>query len=183
MAAAQGDPASRAWLVQHFTPVVFRYAMRTLGNEEDARDAAQDTMVKVLRNLERYEDRWRFITWVLSIARNTCIDEFRRRKRLVDIDAPDIPDTAAGPQELSSRKERAERLHEALQTLPPLYRDVLVLYHFEHLKYKEIADMLGIPIGTVMNRIFRARRKLREAYDQASAIDPAIAPGGQLHEA
>jgi len=162
---------------------VFRYALRTLGNVQDANDATQDTMVKLLRNLHRYQDRWRFITWVLTIARNTCIDEFRRRRRLVYTEIPEVADTSAGPQELSSRKERAERLHEALDTLPPLYRDVLVLYHFEHLKYKEIAEMLGIPIGTVMNRIFRARHKLRDAYDSHPGGEEIANPTGRAHEA
>ena len=77
----KGDEASRAWLVRQYTPAVFRFGLRMLGNEQDARDAAQDTLVKVLRNLHRYDSRWKFSTWVFTIARNTCIDEHRRRKK------------------------------------------------------------------------------------------------------
>ena len=165
--AVQGDADAREWLVRHYTPMVFRFCVRMLRNEQDASDATQDTMVKVLRALDRYDSHWKFSTWALGIARNTCIDEFRRRKRRSDKEAPDVADTAAGPLELVTRQARADRLHEALQEIPPLYREVLVLYHFEHLKYQEIADLLDIPIGTVMNRIFRARRKLRDAYDAA----------------
>lgn len=163
--AAQGDPEAREWVVRHYTPMVFRFCMRMLRNEQDASDAAQDTMVKVLRALDRYDSRWKFSTWALGIARNTCIDEFRKRKRRSDREAPEVADHGPGPLELTARQLRAERLHAALQQVPPLYREVLVLYHFEHLKYQEIADLLEIPIGTVMNRIFRARRKLRDAYD------------------
>ncbi len=151
--------------------MAFRYARRTLRNDQDARDAAQDTMVKVLRNLHRYDDRWRFTTWIIGIARNTCIDEFRRRKRRSDREGPEVTDPGPGPLELTSRARRADQLHRALTTLPPLYRDILMLYHFEHLKYREIAEMLEIPIGTVMNRIFRARRKLRDAY---TALDAPV---------
>jgi RNA polymerase sigma-70 factor, ECF subfamily len=141
-----------------------------LRDEQDARDAAQDTMVKVLRNLGRYNDRWRFSTWVIGIARNTCIDEFRKRRRRSDYEAPETADPGPGPDQLAARNQRADMLHSALDTLSPLYRDVLVLYHFEHLKYQEIADLLEIPIGTVMNRIFRARKKLRDAYDALGPV-------------
>jgi len=146
-----------------------------LRNEQDAMDAAQDTMVKVLRNLHRYDSRWKFSTWALGIARNTCIDEFRKRKRWSNHEMPEAVDQGPDPLELTDRQLRAERLYRSLERLTPLYREVLVLYHFEHLKYQEIADLLEIPIGTVMNRIFRARRKLRVAYD-ATPARPASSP-------
>lgn len=166
-----GDEQARAWLVNRYTPVVYRYARRMLRNDQDARDVTQDTLVKVLRSLERYDARWRFSTWVIGIARNTCIDEFRKRKRLSDYEAPEMVDPGPGPEQLAARNLRADRLHAALDELTPLYRDVLVLYHFEHLKYQEIADLLDIPIGTVMNRIFRARRKLRDAFEALEATE------------
>lgn len=168
-AARQGDPRARAWLAERYGPTVYRFALRMMRNEQDAHDVCQETMVKVLRNLHRYDARWRFQTWVLSVARNTCIDEFRRRKHRSYEEAPDVADPTPGPLELASSQERSVTLHTALAQVPPLYREVLVLYHFEHLKYREIADMLDIPIGTVMNRIFRARQKLRAAYEAAEA--------------
>ena len=163
--ASNGDEQARGWIVHHYTPVVYRFALRMLRNEQDARDVTQDTLVKVLRSLHRYDPQWRFGTWVISIARNTCIDEFRKRRRRSTSEAPDVADDAPGPDALTVRSEQAARLHGALGDLSPLYREVLVLYHFQHLKYQEIADLLAIPIGTVMNRIFRARRKLRVAYE------------------
>ena len=146
-----------------------------MGNEQDERDVTQETMVKILKNLHRYDSRWRFSTWIISIARNTCIDEFRRRKRRSYDEPPEIVDTSPTPDEITAQQRRAARLHRALAQIPPLYREVLVLYHFEHRKYREIADILDIPIGTVMNRIFRARRKLRTAYDAIDAVDGAAA--------
>ena len=172
VAARDGDDEARAWLVQRFTPPVFRFALRLLGDEQDARDAAQDTMIKVLRSLDRYDERWRFSTWIFGIARNTCSDEHRRRRRGGEPVDDEVVDTRPGPHELSSRAERARLLHAALQDVPPLYRDVLILYHFEHLKYEEIAEALDLPMGTVMNRIFRARKKLREALAARGGVEP-----------
>lgn len=164
-AARAGDASAVSWIVTRYTPMVYRFAWRMLGNEQDARDATQDTFVKVLRNLDRYDARWRFHTWVFGIARNTCIDEHRRRRHTSDEEVSDVMDHREGPLELTTRAERARLLQAALAEVPPLYREVLVLYHFEHLKYEEIAETLDLPMGTVMNRIFRARKKLRESYE------------------
>ncbi len=168
-AALEGDASARAWLVRKHSTPVFRFCLRMLGNQEDAQDAAQETMVKVLRNLHRYRSDWRFSTWVFGIARNTCIDEHRRRKRRRTTSEVEVVDKSASPYEVTESGMRAERLRAALDELPPLYREVLLLYHFEQLKYREIAELLELPLGTVMNRIFRARKKLRVIYDEHEA--------------
>jgi RNA polymerase sigma-70 factor, ECF subfamily len=138
-----------------------------LGNEQDAHDIAQDSLVKILKNLHRYDINRKFSTWAFGITRNTCIDLLRRRKRRSFEPPGDVPDMAPGPLTNVARSQRAQRLMQALDQLAPLYREVLVLYHFEHLKYREIADTLEVPLGTVMNRIFRARRQLRTVYEEA----------------
>jgi len=168
-AARDGDEQARAWLLQQYSVSVFRFCYRMLSNEEDAQDAAQESMVKVLRNLHRYDANWRFSTWVFGIARNTCIDEHRRRRRRRSSSQVEVVDTSPSPFERTERQERAGRLRSALDQVPPLYREVLLLYHFEQLKYREIADLLDIPLGTVMNRIFRARKRLRAVYDDLNA--------------
>jgi len=168
-AALEGDAKARAWLLQQHSTPVYRFCLRMLANQEDAQDAAQETMVKVLRNLHRYRSDWRFSTWVFGIARNTCIDEHRRRKRRRTTSEVEVVDRSASPYEITEQGMKAERLREALDELAPLYREVLLLYHFEQLKYREIADMLDLPLGTVMNRIFRARKRLRTIYDEHDA--------------
>jgi RNA polymerase sigma-70 factor (ECF subfamily) len=150
---------------------VYRFALRMLKNEEDARDVAQETLVKVLRNLHRYDADRAFSTWVFGIARNACIDEHRKRRRRAWDEPKDVVDQSPGPLVEVSRAQRAERLRLALDQLSPMYQEVLVLYHFEHLKYVEISETLEVPLGTVMNRIFRARKKLRNIYE---------AEGGEL---
>ncbi len=137
-----------------------------LNNDEDARDAAQDTLVKVLRHLDQYDPKRKFSTWVFGIARNTCIDEHRRRKRRSWDEPREVVDASPSPLSNVAKARRAHLLKDALEDLPPMYREVLILYHFEHLKYQEIADILELPIGTVMNRIFRARKKLRVLYQE-----------------
>lgn len=144
-----------------------------LSNDEDAGDAAQETLVKVLRNLDRFDPDRSFATWVFGIARNTCIDEHRRRKRRSWDEPGDVADIAtASPLQDAARSQRADLLERALVELPPMYREVLVLYHFEHRKYTEIAEILELPLGTVMNRIFRARKKLRALYEEHGGDQP-----------
>lgn len=165
-AARDGDESAQQWLLQKWSGPTFRYSMRMLANEQDARDAAQDTLVKVLRNLHRYDPKRKFSTWVFGICRNTCIDEHRRRKRRSYDEPKDVVDEGPTPLQEATRSQRAEQLLVALESVPPMYREVLVLYHFEHLKYTEIAEALELPLGTVMNRIFRARKKLRVLYEE-----------------
>ena len=172
LAARDGDGSAQSWIVQRWSTPVFRFCRRMLNNDQDGWDAAQDTLVKVLRNLHRYDPGRSFSTWVFGIARNTCIDEHRRRKRRAWNEPGDIVDLKASPLQDASRIQRASLLECALQDIPPMYREVLVLYHFEHKKYKEIAEVLDLPLGTVMNRIFRARKKLRTAYMQHGGDEP-----------
>ncbi len=164
-AARAGDPLAKEALVRRWTEPVYRFAYRMLLNEADARDAAQETLVKVLRNLDQFDMVRPFSTWVFGIARNTCIDEHRRRGRKSWEVPGDIPDLAPSPLQEATAAERAAQVTRALAELPPMYREVLVMYHFEHLKYVEIAEVIGVPLGTVMNRIFRARQRLRELYE------------------
>ncbi|MCO4743282.1 MAG: sigma-70 family RNA polymerase sigma factor [Proteobacteria bacterium] len=164
-AARAGDAEARAWLVERWQQPLFRFCRRMLSSDEDALDATQDTLVKMLRHLEQFDDKRNFSSWVFGIARNRCIDEHRRRKRRVYEEPGDLVDPGPSPIENTTRAQRADQLIDALGKLPPMYREVLVLYHFEHLKYAEISEALELPMGTVMNRIFRARRKLREAYE------------------
>lgn len=130
-------------------------------------------MVKVLRNLDRYDPSRPFATWVFQIARNTCIDEHRRRKRRPSRETKEIADDRnPSPLQMAAHHQRAEILERALQDLPPMYREIIVLYHFEHKKYTEIAEVLDLPMGTVMNRLFRARKKLRLAYEERGGDSP-----------
>jgi RNA polymerase sigma-70 factor, ECF subfamily len=132
-----------------------------LANDQDAMDATQETLIKVLTSLSRFDQSRRFSTWVFGIARNTCIDEHRRRRRRAPLPDREIASQAPSSLEITERQNRADVVLHALNQLGPIYREALTLYHYEHLKYREIAEILDLPIGTVMNRIFRARQQLK----------------------
>jgi RNA polymerase sigma-70 factor (ECF subfamily) len=164
-AARDGDAEARAWLCERLLGPVHRYTLRMLRNDADARDATQDTLVKVLKKLDQYDARRPFLAWALGIARNTCIDLYRQRQRRSWDEPGDVIDAAPTPFAVVAGNQDAARVQAALDRIGPMYREVLVLYHFEHLKYTDIAEVLELPLGTVMNRIFRARQHLRTAYE------------------
>lgn len=166
LSAIAGDQSAQSWLVESYTAPIFRYCYRMLRNTEDAQELTQEVLLRALRNIERFDPNRSFKTWVFSIARNACIDFHRKKRPTVSDAVVPLEDKGPLPSEITLQKERAQRLEQALDTLAPLYREVIILYHFEHLKYQEIAETLDVPLGTVMNRIFRARKKLREAYGE-----------------
>ena len=162
LSAIAGDISARGWIVDHYTPPIYRYCLRMLRQPELAQETAQEVMFRALSKLQRYDPQRSFKTWIFSIARNACIDLHRKKRPTQSTENTLLADKRELPDAALDRKTRAKRLNHAVSELPDLYREVIILYHFEHLKYQEIAEALEIPLGTVMNRIFRARQKLRE---------------------
>ncbi|MFM7204082.1 MAG: RNA polymerase sigma factor [Myxococcota bacterium] len=173
--AQKGDPAALTALVQALSPGIFRFALRMARSEEEARDITQDTFLRMIKSLDRYDPAWSFSTWVYRIARNLCIDKARHKSRwrfrwpsrnTEELEEEDpmseLPDGKDSQLDRLLSLEVGETLEQALLKLKPNYREILVLYHFEELSYQDIAQVLGLPLGTVMNRIFRARQQLRE---------------------
>jgi RNA polymerase sigma-70 factor (ECF subfamily) len=174
-AAARGDRPAFARLVDLHQRTVFGLCARLLGDREEARDAAQETFVRAWGGLGGYDPANPFAPWLLRIARNHCIDVLRRRlpaARRVELDAPggddgdlrvELPDVAARPaDEQLAGAEQASAVAVAVAALPQKYREVVHLFHVEHMSYKDIAATLEVPIGTVMTWLHRARAKLRE---------------------
>ncbi|MCK6531109.1 sigma-70 family RNA polymerase sigma factor [Myxococcota bacterium] len=169
----RGDPEAARLLVERWSGPLYNFAYRMTGSAEDARDLVQDSLLKALRHLGDYDPRWALSTWLYRIARNTHIDRRRRLRPATELDeerfAGDEAGEAGGPSGFTSplraalEREESELIQKALARLRDNYREIIVLYHFEALSYREIADLLDIPLGTVMNRLFRARNMLREA--------------------
>lgn len=145
-----------------------------VGNREDALDMAQEAFYRVFRALDRFREGERFAPWFFKILRNTCLNflDKRRRRRAFSIhgqteDDPDmaVPDEAPHPAEDSEIRETHRELWKGLEKLPMKHREIILLRHFQDLDYQAIADVLEIPIGTVMSRLFHARRKLREVME------------------
>lgn len=171
--ARRGDESALTTVIREMTPGIYRFTLRMTRSEEEARDITQETFLKMMRNLDRYDPTFNFNTWVYRIARNLCIDRSRHASRWKFIfqrnpeedegdPMAELPDGGDSQLDGLLSREVHGALDRALQKLKPAYREVLVLFHFEDLSYQEIAQVLQIPIGTVMNRIFRARQQLRE---------------------
>ncbi len=153
-AAAKGDQAAFSELVRLYQEPVWRFLTRYTGDQHLAEDLAQETFLKLHRRLGSYKFRSKFSTWVFSIARNSAIDSHRsaaRRERL--------PDVAPRPAPLGEPGLGAE-LDEAIASLSPKLRESLLLVEVLGLRYREVAEVLELPIGTVKSRVFHARSDL-----------------------
>ena len=170
------DPVpSFAEVATEYGPRVYEMAYRLTGEEEAARDLAQDVFVRVYRNLDKYEPG-AFGGWLYRITKNLFLDGVRRRRRfrfdpLPDEDWRQPVDDAPGPDERVERGLLRGDIERALLQLPPTFRTAVVLCDVQGLSYEEVGEATGWPLGTVRSRIHRGRKLLREALSE----DPADA--------
>lgn len=160
-------------LVRRHQGAVYSFLLRMLHDPDEALDLTQEVFLKVFCSLERFDARFRFTTWMYRIASNAAIDHIRKRKpgRVMSLDTgPDgdqpvreVAGREPTPDQFLQARETHGRLEDAMKALPPDYRQVLLLRHEGERRYDEIARITGLPIGTVKNRIFRAREMLRRA--------------------
>ena len=175
---ADGDRTALDDLFRRYRTVAFRVAYRLLGREADALDAVQDAFVKVLTHLDRFRGHSSFKTWLLRIVSNASLDVGRHRKRDARIpqapreDSPDRfgPTNLPPPDTELDRADLRLKIDEALARLPETQRQTFVLHVDGGLSYREVADSLGISIGTVMSRLFYARQKLKTLL--AAQVEP-----------
>ena len=162
MAAQNGDREAFGELVRRYGPAARRVARAVLHHPEDADDAAQDGFFSAWRSINRYEPGRQFGPWILRIVVNAAHDLRRRRQiRETDPVSPHLPGGEASPVALVEQGELGERIDRALQGLPERQRLAVVLFDAEGFSHGEIAQMLGIPEGTVRSDVFHARRALR----------------------
>lgn len=168
-AARRGDATAMDQLLRRHYDRVHAVCRRIAGSSRDADDAAQEAMIRVVRNLDKFDGRSSFGTWVYRIATNTSLDELRKRKRrpqlsIVGDDEDGAPQEPADDMSHRLVDAVADRLaiDEALAELPDDFRAPVVLRDVAGLDYAEIADQLGVPVGTVKSRIARGRRILVE---------------------
>jgi RNA polymerase sigma-70 factor (ECF subfamily) len=170
--ARNGDREAFGELVERHQRRVWRVCRQYLG-PSDAGVAAQDAWVKAYLSLPTFDSRSAFTTWLTRIAINTCLDELRRLRREGlradgDGDAADpdplatLPDSAAGPEELSIQRQAVTRLHALELELPDRQREIFRLRFYAELELDEIAGALGVHVGTVKTQLHRAVHRLRE---------------------
>jgi RNA polymerase sigma-70 factor (ECF subfamily) len=175
---AAGDRIALDALFNRYRSIAYRVAYRLLGQEADALDAVQDAFVKLLTNLDRFRGHSSFKTWLLRIVSNSALDVGRQRKR--DARIPQAPRDDSperfGPDDLPpadfelSRVDLRRKIDTALDRLPETQRQTFVLHVEGGLSYREVAESLGISIGTVMSRLFYARQKLKTLL--ADQVEP-----------
>jgi RNA polymerase sigma-70 factor (ECF subfamily) len=172
LSAARGDRQAFARLVEENKRSVYGLCVRLLSDPEEARDAAQEAFTRAYASLESYDLDQPFTPWILRIARNLCLDTLRRRipaRARFELDASDddgppreLADTSSErADEAIEKAQTRETLERAVAALPANYREVVHLFHVEQLSYKEISATMGIPMGTVMTWLHRARAQLR----------------------
>ena len=169
--AAGGDSLALDRLLTEARPLVFSRCRKFLPNELDAEEATQDTLLAVARNIEGFEGRSKFTTWLFTITKNLVYNESRRRKRRphYSLEAQEedfhlaMPDTSVvEPDDALLHQEMKEAIDAAMEKLPERQRMALILRRFEHLPYEEIAKTMDLTVSSVKSLLFRARLQLRE---------------------
>ncbi|MBN2526378.1 MAG: RNA polymerase sigma factor [Deltaproteobacteria bacterium] len=164
--AFAGDSAAFGKLVVMYQTPVYSACMRYLGGE-DARDAAQEVFMKAFIHREQFVQQRAVLPWLMTIARNLCIDRLRRRRPETTIEQSTEPRSSyASAEEQIATKQSLAMVNEQMARLPSGQREAIVLHHVEGLAYKEIAEVLDIPEGTVMTWLHRGRKTLQNALKQ-----------------
>jgi RNA polymerase sigma-70 factor (ECF subfamily) len=178
----RGDQGGFAELMSRYERRIYNFCLRYVGNEEDAREAFQETFYRVYTKADRFTPRYRFSTWVYTIARNQCLDRLRKRSRRREESFEEISESEPGrlaaalnpgdhvpaddtvptgnPREQMEEKELDAKLREAVAKLPAAQREVILLRHDGGFTFAEIAESLGCSVGTAKSRFHFGFRKL-----------------------
>jgi RNA polymerase sigma-70 factor (ECF subfamily) len=176
------DGRERAFreLIGRYQRPVFSLIYRLVRDRERAEDLAQDTFIKVLNALDRYKPEYKFSSWIFKIAHNTALDQLRRRepdtlsldgsphaRTAAEVEATTITPESSGetPEQYTANRQLGAEIEQAISMLRPEYRTAILLCHVEGRPYEEIAEIMGVPLGTVKTYIHRGRKVLMERLD------------------
>jgi RNA polymerase sigma-70 factor (ECF subfamily) len=160
-------------LVRRYQRPIVGYVFRMLGDYDSALDVTQEVFIKVYNSLHRYSSDYKFSTWLYRIAHNATIDHLRRNSmntQSIETENADgayqlqIESRDPSPEKERERKEWKAEIEAVVKRLPTAYRELILLRHSQDLSYDEIAEVTGLPLGTVKNRLFRAREMMREIF-------------------
>src|SRR5437588_6891343 len=167
--AAEGDRLAFAVLVRRHERRVYNLAYRILGREEDARDATQDAFLVAMRKLSSFRGDAAFTTWLHRVTVNACYDILRKRKREPALEPVDVPDAGSIAHDHAESTAASIDVQRALLLVPPEFRAALVLHDIQDLAYEDVAEALGVPVGTGKSRIHRGRVALARALGERPA--------------
>lgn len=160
-------------LVRRYQRPISAYVYRMVGDYDCALDLTQEIFIKIYASLSRYRPEFKFSTWIYKIAHNAAIDHLRRnagRERSINSGTESEPQQLVieskglSPEQQSEREERRIEIESVVRLLPTAYRELIVLRHSQDLTYEEIVEVTGLPLGTVKNRLFRAREMMRQQF-------------------
>ncbi len=173
--AVAGHEGGFEELVRRYQRPISAYVYRMVGDYDAALDLTQEIFIKVYGSLARYRSEFKFSTWIYKIAHNCAVDHLRRHNgreqsltRSSEGDCYELPleSRRPSPEQESERKERKLEIEGVVRALPAAYRELIVLRHSQDLTYEEIVEVTGLPLGTVKNRLFRAREMMRQQFLQ-----------------
>ena len=160
-------------LVRRYQRPITSYVFRMLGDYDLSLDVTQEVFIKVYNSLTKYSPEYKFSTWLYRIAHNAAVDHMRRNSvtpQSLEAENADgsyqiqIESRGPTPEQDRERSEWRTEIDSVVKCLPSAYRDLIVLRHGRDLSYDEIADVTGLPLGTVKNRLFRAREMMRDIF-------------------
>ncbi len=164
----QGNQEAFTQLVEMYQKPVYNLCYRMLGDPDEAEDAAQETFLRVYKNIKHYDAKRPFTTWLLSIAAHHCIDQLRKRRMIViSMDGTpylDPPDGLPGPEASFYTHEDQKRVQTLLKTLNPHDRAAVVMYYWYDFSYDEIAKSLSLTSSAVKSRLHRARLSMAQSW-------------------
>jgi RNA polymerase sigma-70 factor (ECF subfamily) len=171
--AVRGKEDGFEELVRRYQRPIIGYVFRMLGDYEASLDVTQEVFIKVYNSLSRYSSEYKFSTWLYRIAHNAAIDHMRRNsvsQQSLETESDDgayqlqFESSNPTPEQDHQQREWRAEIDIVVKRLPAPYRELIVLRHSQDLSYDEIAEVTGLPLGTVKNRLFRAREMMREIF-------------------
>ena len=161
-----GDRQAIEGLLFKYEKPVYNAAYRMLNSSQDARDVTQTVFLKVIENLDNYDPRYKFFSWIYRIALNESINCLKKQNRLDPLDREPVSDTI-GPEEQTGSEQMSQGMQTALMTIKAEYRTVIVLKHFVDCSYEEIGQILNMPEKKVKSRLYTGRQLLKEALTKS----------------
>ncbi|MBX7171908.1 MAG: sigma-70 family RNA polymerase sigma factor [Pyrinomonadaceae bacterium] len=171
--AISGREDSFEELVRRYQRPIINYVFRMLGNYDASLDVTQEVFIKVYNSMARYSAEYKFSTWLYKIAHNASIDYLRRHhnhEQSLEVENEEgtyqiqYESKHLSPEQERERSEWREEIATVVKRLPAGYRELILLRHTQDLSYDEIAEVTNLPLGTVKNRLFRAREMMREIF-------------------
>jgi len=160
--ARRGETEAYGELVTRHQTAVFNVCYRILHERHEAEDMAQETFIRAHSRLGSFDMERPFGPWIRRVAANICLNQLETYKATGELDDERDADEARGPEAAYEAQERSGQIRRALASLPPNYRAVIELRHYQEMSYEEIADALKIPLSDVKSNLFRARKLLAE---------------------